>query len=167
MIGKALVVTSGQSSFRSLLQCQRAQWESTWRAFLSGSPLLADRMPRVRYMFRNLSQQDAEYFGSDQSLYIHASFVVEAPRLLSFSMGTRIDGRVVHVVHDVRFKDQHGPSFVAMPLSEFLEFFKKVVDDDSECKVDQPIYTKCRLDEVLENYIWPLKWEEKCTWEKK
>ena len=314
LMGKAPVITCGQSSFRcaysgahtgavhscshwcshwcctlvltlvltlvprSLLQCQRAQWESMWCSsstfhnieyIRADLPLLADRMPRVRYMYKNLSHQNAKYFLKPCSpLNVHVAFVGKAPRLLSFSveaLPTTIKGslkalglksiptttkelktvvqklshslhfgctklgeltaeeqkvcdeklqvvrkasrhllsfrqsspprvealpttikelkatQLLHqrgdgsipkrrLVHDVRFKHQAGPGyklritgspppaiwcsrFRDLSLSEFLEFFKKVVDDDDgKCKVDQPIYTRCRLDKVLKNH---------------
>ena len=216
-------------------------------------PLLADRMPRVRYMYKNLSHQNAKYFLKPCSpLNVHVAFVGKAPRLLSFSveaLPTTIKGslkalglksiptttkelktvvqklshslhfgctklgertaeeqkvcdeklqvvrkasrhllsfrqsspprvealpttikelkatQLLHqrgdgsipkrrLVHDVRFKHQESDRYErALSLSEFLEFFKKVVDDDDgKCKVDQPIYTRCRLDKVLKNH---------------
>ena len=124
---------------RSLLQCQRAQWEEGWST-LDRVPLLADLMPRVRYMFRNLSQQYACDFDQPELSVLNA-FAGTAPRLLSFSVepqtvGSLCQERVVLYVKSFEYQSlqslqsfEYGPAFKAYPLSEFLEFFKKVVDD--------------------------------------
>ena len=62
MVNRAPAIDLGQSCFRSLLQAQRYQWDSTQ---LRGNPvehLFADRLPRVKYMYRNHWQQFPEDF---------------------------------------------------------------------------------------------------------
>lgn len=155
LMGKAPVITSGHSSFRSLLQCQRAQCDSQWCCSLSDSPLLADRMPRVQYMYRNLSQQDTECFENDDK-DVHVAFVGTAARLLSFRFEKKIDSRVLQEVHDVRFKHQDGPGsgFKAISLLKFLEFFEKVVD-------------KMQIRPSARKSWFDTSTKEKFTWEKK